>query len=153
MKTYRHIYSHFSHPLKKKVEKKKEEFPLWLSGLRTQLVSMKIQVQSLALLSGLRICIGTSCGVDRECSSDLGLLWLRRGPEAATLIQPLAWEPPYAAGVALKKKERKKKERIEKSHSPITTPQPNRSCPPTPPHPRMPVCGGPDRDPAKPASW
>ena len=32
-----------------------EEFPLWLSGLRTRLVSMKMQDRSLASLSGLRI--------------------------------------------------------------------------------------------------
>ena len=31
------------------------EFPLWLTGLRAQLVSMRMQVWSLALLSGLRI--------------------------------------------------------------------------------------------------
>ena len=31
------------------------EFLLWLSGLRTQLVSIRMQVQSLASLSGLRI--------------------------------------------------------------------------------------------------
>ena len=31
------------------------EFPLWLSGLRTQLVSMRTQAQSLASVSGLRI--------------------------------------------------------------------------------------------------
>ena len=31
------------------------EFLLWLNGLRTRLVSMSKQVQSLALLSGLRI--------------------------------------------------------------------------------------------------
>ena len=28
-------------------------------------------------------------------------------PVAIALILPLAWEPPYAAGMALKKKERK----------------------------------------------
>ena len=32
------------------------EFPLWLGRLRTLLASIRIQVQSLALLSGLRIC-------------------------------------------------------------------------------------------------
>ena len=31
------------------------EFSLWLRGLRTQLVSIRMLVQSLALLSGLRI--------------------------------------------------------------------------------------------------
>ena len=33
-------------------------------------------------------------------------LWLR--PAAVALIRPLAWEPPYAAGVTLKKKPKKK---------------------------------------------
>ena len=32
-----------------------QEFPLWLSSKRTQLVSMRTRVQSLALLIGLRI--------------------------------------------------------------------------------------------------
>ena len=36
--------------------------------------------------------------------SDLALLWLWCRPAAAALIQSLAWEPPYDAGVALKKK-------------------------------------------------
>ena len=30
-------------------------------------------------------------------------LWLWLKPEATALIRPLAWEPPYAAGVALEK--------------------------------------------------
>ena len=38
-----------------KLRKSGSEFLLWLSGLRTRLVSMRIQAQSLALLSGLRI--------------------------------------------------------------------------------------------------
>ena len=44
-----------------------------------------------------------SCGVGHRCGSDLALLWLWHGPEATALIRPLAWEPPYAAGVALKR--------------------------------------------------
>ena len=32
---------------------------------------------------------------------DLALLWLWCRPAAAALIQPLAWELPYAMGVAL----------------------------------------------------
>ena len=31
------------------------EFPLWLSGLRTDMVSVRMWVQALATLSGLRI--------------------------------------------------------------------------------------------------
>jgi len=35
---------------------------------------------------------------------DLVLLWLWCSPATTASIQPLAWEPPYAIGVALKKK-------------------------------------------------
>ena len=35
---------------------------------------------------------------------DLPLLWLWRRPEAVALVRPLAWEPPYAKGEALKSK-------------------------------------------------
>ena len=34
-------------------------------------------------------------------------LWLGWRPAAAALIQPLAWELPYAGGVTLKKKKKK----------------------------------------------
>ena len=42
----------------------------------------------------------------RPCSVgwDLELRWLWRRPAAAAPIQPLAWEPPRAAGAALKSK-------------------------------------------------
>ena len=43
-----------------------------------------------------------SCGVGHRCGSDPALLWLWCRPEATALIRPLAWESPYAAGVALK---------------------------------------------------
>ena len=45
-----------------------------------------------------------SCGAGRRRSPDPTLLWLGRGPAAAALIRPLPWEPPYAAGAALKSK-------------------------------------------------
>ena len=57
--------------------------------------------------------VAVSCGVGHRRGSDPKLLWLRHTPVAATPIRPLAWEPPYAAGAALKrqkKKERKKGE-------------------------------------------
>ena len=60
---------------------------------RIWLASMKTQVQSLALLSGLRIWRGYGC-------------WHR--PAATALIHLLAWEPPYAVGVALKRQKIKK---------------------------------------------
>ena len=37
---------------------------------------------------------------------DLALLWLWCRPAATILIQPLAWEPPYTAVAALKKKKK-----------------------------------------------
>ena len=39
-----------------------------------------------------------SCGVCHRLGSDPGWLWHR--PAAIAPIQPLAWEPPYAAGAA-----------------------------------------------------
>ena len=50
-----------------------------------------------------------SCGVGRRRSLDPMLLWLLRRPAATAPIGPLAWEPPYAAGMALEKEKKKKK--------------------------------------------
>jgi len=43
-----------------------------------------------------------SCGVGYRCGSDLAFLGLWCRLAAIALIQPLAQEPPYATGVALK---------------------------------------------------
>ena len=54
---------------------------------------------------------------DLRCGSDVALLWLWCSLAAIDPIRLLAWESPYASGVALKskKKERKrKKENISK---------------------------------------
>ena len=45
-----------------------------------------------------------SCGIGRRHGSDLAWLWLWCRGAAAAPIGPLAWELPYALGVALKKK-------------------------------------------------
>ncbi|RKM63502.1 hypothetical protein C0984_19685 [Clostridioides difficile] len=50
-----------------------------------------------------------SCGVGLRRSSDLVLLWLWYRPAATAPIGPLAWEPPYATGAALKGQKTKKK--------------------------------------------
>ena len=98
--------------LYKKCRKSHLELLLWLRGLRTPPVSMRMQVQSLPSLSGLKLSIWhhSSCNVDLTCASDPVLLWYRL--VAVATIQPLAWELPYAAGMALKKRpkgEKKKK--------------------------------------------
>ena len=52
-----------------------------------------------------------SCGVGCRLGWDLAMLWLFRTLETVAPIRPLAWEPPYAAGAALKSQKEKKKER------------------------------------------
>ena len=55
--------------------------------------------------------IATSCSVSHCCHLDPALLWLWLWCRlaAAVLIQPLAWEPPYAAGTVLKRKKKRRK--------------------------------------------
>ena len=52
--------------------------------------------------------IAVSCGVGCGCGSDPTLLWLWCSLAAVAPIQPLAWELPYAMGVAVKKKKQNK---------------------------------------------
>ena len=59
--------------------------------------------------SGSRIAM--SCSVSRRISLDPTLLWLWHRLAATGPFQPLAWEPPYAAGAALKKQKKKRKEK------------------------------------------
>ena len=47
-----------------------------------------------------------SYGIGRKLGLDLALLWLRHRPATTAPIRPLAWEPPYARGAALKKKKK-----------------------------------------------
>ena len=53
------------------------------------------------------------CGVDCRHGSDPALLWLWPRPVAAAPIRPLAWDPPYAAGAALKRQKNKNKKQIK----------------------------------------
>ena len=52
-----------------------------------------------------------SCGVGQRHGLDPELLWLWRRQVATALIGPLAWEPPYAVGVALAKGKKTKKKK------------------------------------------
>ena len=64
----------------------RQEFPSWRSGNE----SIRLQVRSLASLSGLRI--WRCCGVGHRRSLDPTWLWCRWA--ATALIRPLVWEPP-----------------------------------------------------------
>ena len=56
-----------------------------------------------------------SCGVDCRRSLNPALLWPWCRPVATALIQPLAWEPPYAASAAQEKTKKQKNKNKKKS--------------------------------------
>ena len=93
---YVNIYNHFAVHLEcckstvpqLKEKKKNEGVPTVVQWKRIRLVSMRMQVRSLASLSGLRI---------QHCCE----LWCR--PAAAALIQPLAWLTSISCGCIPKK--------------------------------------------------
>ena len=64
--------------------------------------------------------IAVSCGVARRLGSDLALLWFWRSLAAVALIQPVAWEPPYAVGEALKIQKKKRRKEKKKKLTEIT---------------------------------
>ena len=75
------------------------EVPVVSQQSQTQLASMRIGVQSLALLSGLRI---------QSCHE----LWCRL--QTQLHIRPLVWEPPYAVSVASKKERKQERKKARK---------------------------------------
>ena len=97
------------------LKRKKQEFLLWLSSWRTQLVSIKMRVGSLALLSGLRIqrCHELWCRSQISLGSHVDVAMV--SPAATAPIQSLDWELPYAKGKALKRQKIKIKEKFVKS--------------------------------------
>ena len=56
--------------------------------------------------------VAVSCGVSRRCGSDPVLLWLWCRQVAAAPVLPLAWECPYATGVAIKRKRKRKRKNL-----------------------------------------
>ena len=79
------------------------EFPSWFSRLKTWLVSMRMQVQSLVSLveSTIQHCCELLL---TDVAGIRYSLWLWCRLAVAALIWPLAWELPYATGAALKEK-------------------------------------------------
>ena len=68
-----------------------------------------------------------SCSVGRRRGSDLVLLWLWRRPAAIAPIGPLAWEPPYASGVALQRQRDQKTNKQKSAGEDVKKGEP--SCP------------------------
>ena len=63
---------------------------------------------------GLGSSIAMSCGIGCRHGLDPTLLWLWCRPAAVAPIRPLAWEPPYAMGAALKGQKAKKQQQANK---------------------------------------
>ena len=53
--------------------------------------------------------VAMSCSIGRRQGLDPELLWHWHRPVAVAPIGPLAWEPPYVSGVALKSQKKKMK--------------------------------------------
>ena len=75
----------------------------WLSGNESDQHPRRLGFGPWPHSVGYGSGVAMSCGVGRRHGSDPALLWLWWRPAAAAPIRPLAWEPPYAAGVALKR--------------------------------------------------
>ena len=73
------------------------------AGWKPDVVSMRIWVWFLALISGLRT--WHCCKLWLESGIVMSVVWA----SAVGLMQLLAWELPYASGEALKKKKEKKR--------------------------------------------
>ena len=79
---------------------------------------MRMQVRTLALLSGLRIqCCRELWYTSCRRGSDLVFLWLWHRPGAAAVIQPIAWKLAYAMGAALKR------QKLNKNNNKNLTPE------------------------------
>ena len=91
------------------VKKSVGRVPTVVGGKQIWLASMRTQVRSLTSLSALRIWCCCELWGRSQMRLRSELLWLCCSLAATTLIQPLAWEPPYATSTALKRQKRKKK--------------------------------------------
>ena len=79
---------------------KKEASPSSLHG--SVLMNPTRIYENVALIPGLAQSVSSGVGCRRGWDPALLCLWCR--PAAVAPIGPLAWEPPYAEGAALKKK-------------------------------------------------
>ena len=102
------ILLHCSGNSKNTILKNCSGVPVVAQQKRIRLGSMRMLIRSLVSLSGLRIQCCRELWCRQRRGSDLAWLWLWCRPAATALIQLLAWEPPYASGAALKKRQKGK---------------------------------------------
>ena len=109
------LYSYLKRMLlQSEVIRNKGGVPIMVQQKRIWLVSMKMQIRSLALFNGLRIQRCCELWYRWQTWLSLALLWLWCRTVATALIRSLAWEPPYTSGMALKDKKKEKKKRKKK---------------------------------------
>ena len=79
------------------------EFPSWRKSLTNLTRNHEVEGSILALAQWVKVwcCRELWCGLQTRLRSCVAVA-------LAALIRPLAWEPPYAAGVALDKAKRQK---------------------------------------------
>ena len=87
------------------------EFPLWLSNNEPNWYPGGCGFDPWPCSMGEGSGVAVSFSTDHRRSLDLALLWLWCRPAAAALIQPLAWELPYAVGIPQKRKTKTKTEK------------------------------------------
>ena len=89
---------------KERIKRGDRGVPVVAQWLTNPTRNHEVAVRSLPLLIGLTIrrCRELWCRLQTRLGSRVAvaLLWLWRRPVATAPIQPLAWEPPYAAGAA-----------------------------------------------------
>ena len=107
------ILDNTTDPVEIKMIKSDVGVPVVVQRKLIQLVSMRMWVQSLALLSGSGIWHHHElwCRLQMRLGSHIAGLWHK--PAAGALIPPLAWELLYTASVALKRRKKKKKKEEE----------------------------------------
>ena len=89
------------------------EFPSWLSGNEPDQYPWGCGFNPWPSSMGKGCGVAMSSGIGHRRGLDLAFLWLQCRLAVITLIWPLAWELPCAAGMALKSKAKNNKVQLD----------------------------------------